>query len=66
MVKPSQRKELAQQAISNHTVSIRLVCQAFSISETCYRCQSLLSYENEEITEWLVNLTEKESDWGGG
>ena len=66
MVKPSQRKELAQKAVSNHDVSIRLACQAFSISETCYRYQPLLSSENEEIADWLVNLTEDESDWGFG
>ena len=66
MVKPSQRKEMAQQAVSDHNVSIRLACQAFSISETCYRYQSILSSENEEIAEWLVHLTEKESDWGFG
>lgn len=66
MVKPSQRKELAQQAVSNYNVSIRLVCQAFSMSETCDRYQSLLSVENEELAVWLVNLTEKESDWGFG
>jgi putative transposase len=66
VVKPSQRKELAQKAVSNHDVSIRLACQAFSISETCYRYQPLLSSENEEIADWLVNLTENESDWGFG
>jgi putative transposase len=54
---------MAQQAVSNNMVSIRLACQAFSISETCYRYQSLLSSENEKIAEWLGNLTEKESDW---
>lgn len=57
---------MAQQAVSVHDVSIRLACQAFSISETCYRYQPLLSPENETIAEWLVNLTEKESDWGFG
>ncbi len=66
MVKPSQRKEMAQQAVSNYAVSIRLACQAFSISETCYRYQRLLSDENQEIANWLVDLTEKESDWGFG
>lgn len=66
MVKPSQRKELAQEAVSNHDVSIRLACQAFSIRETCYRYQPLLSSENEEIADWLVNLTENESDCGFG
>jgi len=65
-VKPSLLKKIAQQAVSNLAVSIRLACQAFSISETCYRYQSLLSSENEKIAEWLVNLTEKESDWGYG
>ena len=66
MVKPSQRKELAQQAVSNNAVSIRLACQAFSISETCYRYQPLLSSENKKIADRLINLTEKESDWGFG
>jgi len=66
VVKPSQRKVMAQQAVSNHAVSIRLACQAFSISETCYRYQPLLSSENEEIADMLVDLTEEESDWGFG
>jgi len=63
-VKPSLRKEMAQQAVSNRAVSILLACQAFSINETCYRYQSLLSSENEKIAEWLVNLADKESGWG--
>jgi len=66
VVKPSQRKELAQQAVSNNAVSIRLECQTFSISETCYRYQPLLSSENKKIADRLINLTEKESYWGFG
>ena len=66
MVKPTLRKEMAQQAVSNHVVSIRLACQAFSISETCYRYQPILSSENEEIASRLIDLTEKKSDWGFG
>lgn len=57
---------MAQQAVTNHDVSIRLACQAFSISETCYRYQLLLSSESEEIASRLVDLTEKESDSGFG
>ena len=66
MMKPPQRKELAQKAVSNHYVSIRLACQAFSINEICYRYQPLLSSENEQIADCLVNLIENESDWGFG
>jgi putative transposase len=57
---------VAQQVVSNHSVSIRLACQAFSISKTCYRYQPLLSSNNEEIADVLADLTENESDWGFG
>ena len=66
MVRPSLRKRMAQTAVANHNATIKLVCSAFNISETCYRYQAKLSNENEEIAQWLVNLTEKETDWGFG
>ena len=66
MVKPSQRKEMAQQAVSTHSVSIRLACSAFGISETCYRYQTKLSDENNQIADWLILLTDSEKDWGFG
>ena len=37
VVKPSQRKEMALAAVLNKAVSIRLACQAFGVSQTCYR-----------------------------
>jgi hypothetical protein len=49
VVRPSQRKEVAQQAVVNRGVSIRQVCSVFSISETCYRYQPVLSPDNEAI-----------------
>lgn len=60
------RKRMAQTAVANHNVSIKLVCSAFNISETCYRYEAKLSSENAEIAHWLVDLTEKETDWGFG
>ena len=66
MVKPSQRKEMAQQAVATQGSSIRLACVAFGISESCYRYQPRLDSENAEIADWLIKLTEKESDWGLG
>lgn len=58
VVNPSQRKELAQKSVSNHDVRIRLACHLSSISEPRSRYKPLLSSENEEIADWLVNLTE--------
>lgn len=46
MVKPSRRREMAQQAVADQGLSIRL---AFAISETCYRYQPILSDENAEL-----------------
>ena len=66
MVKPSQRKVMAQHMVSNHNISIKLACIAFGISESCYRYQAKLSSENAEIADWLVKLTENETDWGFG
>lgn len=46
--------------------SIRQVCKAFAISETCYRYQPKLNDENAEIADWLIRLTHNWKDWGFG
>jgi len=66
VVKPSRRKEMAQDALSAQGTSIRLVCLAFGISETCCRYQPILSDENTEIADWLIRLTDNQKDWGFG
>lgn len=66
MVKPSRRKEMAQRAVAEKDCSIRFACLAFQVSETCYRYQPKLNSENAEIADWLIKLTDKESDWGFG
>ncbi|ULG69568.1 IS3 family transposase [Marinobacterium sediminicola] len=66
VVKPSRRKEMAQTYVASRGVSIRLACAAFGISESCYRYQPKLSSENAEIADWLIRLTEQDSDWGFG
>ena len=38
-------------------LSIRLVCQVFGISETCFRYKALLCNENAEIADWLIRST---------
>ena len=66
MVKPSQRKEMALAAVLNKAVSIRLACQAFGVSQTCYRYQAKLCSDNGLIADWLVRLTHNQRNWGFG
>ena len=66
MVKPSLRKEMAQQVVAKLGLSIRLACEIFGISETCYRHQAKLSNENAVIADWLLRLTTANKRWGFG
>ena len=66
MVKPSRRKEMAERAVAEKGVSIRLACTAFHISETCYRYQAKLSGDNALIADWLLRLTYTNRTWGFG
>lgn len=63
---PSRRKEMAQKAVEQYQVSVRLACAAFDISECCYRYQGKLSDENAIIADWLIRLTHAYKDWGFG
>jgi len=49
MVKASERKVLAKEAMINRDFSISLICRTFTISETCYRYQPKLNDDNELI-----------------
>jgi putative transposase len=57
---------MAKQAAQEKKTSIRLVCIAFAISETCYRYQAKLSNENAIIADWLIRLTHNQRNWGFG
>ena len=57
---------MAQKAVNEKHVSIRLACWMFSISETCYRYRAKLSSENAEIADWLIRLTHNQRNWGFG
>ena len=48
------------------SVSIRVACWLFSISETCYRYQLKLNNENATIADWLLRLTQNNRNWGFG
>lgn len=66
MARPSERRERAKKAVTHKGSSIRLVCCAFTISETCYRYESELQPENEIIADWLIRLTQNQANWGFG
>jgi putative transposase len=55
---------MAKRSVAERGVSIRLACQAFGISQTCYRYCANLSTENERIADWLIRLTHNHRNWG--
>lgn len=66
MVRPSRRREMAKRAVEQHGISIRLACQLFQVSQTCYRYEAKLNAENELIADWLIRLTANRKNWGFG
>ena len=66
MVRASERKVMAKEAMINYDVSISLICRTFTISETCYRYQPKLSDDNELIADLLLGLTQNQRNWGFG
>ena len=66
MVRPSRRREMAQKAVEQRGVSVRLACRMFNVSESCYRYQAKLRAEDDVIADWLVRLTTAHRNWGFG
>jgi putative transposase len=66
VVRPSQRREVAKEAVERRGVSISLACDTLVISQTCYRYQPKLSAENTRIADWLTRLTHNQRNWGFG
>jgi putative transposase len=57
---------MAQRAVQEKGITIGLACEAFLISQTCYRYQAKLSAENDVIADWLIRLTTNQRNWGFG
>lgn len=57
---------MAKNAIDRFQASIRVVCEALGISETCFRYRPKLCDENAEIADWLLRLTQTYKRWGFG
>lgn len=63
---PSRRREMAVQAVQHRALSIRVACQAFGISQACYRYVSRQRPVNAQIAEQLISLTQSQRNWGFG
>ena len=57
---------MAQKAVEQRDVSVRLACRMFNVSESCYRYQAKLRAEDDVIADWLVRLTTAHRSWGFG
>jgi putative transposase len=57
---------MAIKAVKERGICIRVACQAFRISESCYRYERKLDAENEEVATWLIKLTDNNRNWGFG
>lgn len=57
---------MAKAAVKEEKVNIRQACEAFRISQTCYRYELKFSAENELVADWLVRLTHNQRNWGFG
>jgi putative transposase len=57
---------MAEQVVKARGISVRLACQAFAVSQSCYRYESKLSDENQIIADWLLRLTDNHRNWGFG
>jgi putative transposase len=57
---------MAKRVVTERSVSIRLACELFTVSETCYRYEAKRNAENERIADWLIRLTDNQRNWGFG
>jgi hypothetical protein len=66
VVRPSRRREMARRVVTERGISVRLACEIFTVSETCYRYEAKKNAENEKIADWLLRLTDNHRNWGFG
>lgn len=57
---------MAKEVVQQRKVTIKLACQVFTLSESCYRYESKTREENDQIVDWLLRLTDNNRNWGFG
>ncbi len=66
MVRPSQRVEMAKEAVNEKTLNVRQACVAYSVSQCCFRYERKLSDDNARIEFLLLGLSQSQRNWGFG
>ncbi|KKY06380.1 transposase, partial [Xanthomonas phaseoli pv. phaseoli] len=66
MVRPSQRREMAQSAVTSGRTNIRHACAGCAVSETWFRSQDKGREQNGRIADWLGRRATAHRDWGCG
>jgi putative transposase len=57
---------MAERAVKERGVSIRLACEMFRVSQSCYKYESKTNAGNEQISQWLMRLTDNHRTRGFG
>jgi len=57
---------MAKSVVDTGRANIRQACEAFGLSESCYRYDAKLNSENDLIADWLLRLTDNQRNWGFG
>ncbi len=55
---------MAKEATKVKKLNIRQACEAFAVSQTCFRYEPKLAAENELVADWLIRLTTNQRNWG--
>ena len=61
-----RRRALVCYYIKEHDISICRAYLIFNISVTCYYHKSVATYENKQIADLLIDLTQQNKNWGFG
>ena len=60
------RVEMAKETMKERELSIRQACEAFCVSQGCFRYVPKLSGDNARIAELLLGLSQSQRNWGFG
>ncbi|ALT80033.1 integrase [Paucibacter sp. KCTC 42545] len=52
--------------VAQRGTSIRLACNIFTVSESCYRYEVKKNDQDDQIADWLMRLTDNNRHWGFG
>jgi putative transposase len=64
VVRPSERAQMAKEAVNNKKLKIRQACDIYTVSQCCFKYERKLSDENSRIAQLLLGLTQSQRNLG--